>query len=129
VMTNGCFDLLHSGHVEYLEQAAQLGDVLIVAINSDRSVKQLKGHSRPINPLSQRMAVIAGLASVSKVVSFNEVTPENLICKIKPDILVKGGDYQIEQIAGRDCAAEVRLISLVEGHSTSNIVEKIKSYL
>ncbi len=127
VMTNGCFDLLHSGHVEYLEQAAQLGDILIVAVNSDLSVKQLKGEGRPINTLAQRMSVLAGLASVTKVVAFSDETPENLICRIKPDILVKGGDYRVEQVAGRDCAGEVRLISLVDGCSTSNTVEKIMS--
>ncbi len=127
VMTNGCFDLLHSGHVEYLEQAAQLGDILIVAVNSDLSVKQLKGEGRPINSLAQRMSVLAGLASVTRVVAFSGETPENLICRIKPDVLVKGGDYRVEQIAGRDCAGEVRLISLVDGCSTSNTIEKILS--
>lgn len=126
VMTNGCFDLLHAGHVQYLEQAAQLGDVLIVAVNSDASVKELKGESRPINALAERMTVLAGLSSVTRVVAFDQQTPEQLICEIKPDVLVKGGDYQVDQIAGRQCAEEVVLISLVAGQSTTNIVTKIK---
>lgn len=126
IMTNGCFDLLHAGHVQYLEQASKIGDVLIVAVNSDASVKILKGDSRPINALAERMTVLAGLSSVSRVVAFNEETPEELICKIKPDVLVKGGDYRIEQIAGRHCADEVVLINLVAGQSTTNIVTKIQ---
>lgn len=129
VMTNGCFDLLHSGHVSYLEQAAQLGDILIVAINSDASVQRLKGSNRPINGLHERMSILAGLASVDKVVSFEEDTPENVICLIEPDILVKGGDYEVEQIAGRECAKEVQLISFIEGKSTSNTVKKIRNTL
>ena len=126
VFTNGCFDILHSGHVQYLEQAAQLGDILIVAVNSDQSVRNLKGEKRPINNLQERMAILAGLASVDKVVSFDELTPEELICRIEPDVLVKGGDYEVEQIAGRQCAGEVRLISFIEGKSTSNTVNKIQ---
>lgn len=129
VMTNGCFDLLHSGHVNYLEQAAQLGDILIVAVNSDQSVQQLKGENRPINGLQERMAILAGLASVDKVVSFEEDTPEKLICLLKPDILVKGGDYDVEEIAGRQCAGSVQLISFIEGKSTTNTVKKIKGSL
>jgi D-beta-D-heptose 7-phosphate kinase/D-beta-D-heptose 1-phosphate adenosyltransferase len=129
VMTNGCFDLLHSGHVNYLEQAAQLGDILIVAVNSDASVQQLKGDNRPINSLHERMSVLAGLASVDKVVMFEEETPENLICLIKPDILVKGGDYKVDEIAGRQCAGSVQLISFMEGKSTTNTVKKIKGSL
>ncbi len=126
VMTNGCFDLMHSGHVRYLEQAAKLGDILIVAVNSDASVQILKGKDRPINPLDDRMTVLAGLASVSIVVAFEEETPEQLICMIKPDILVKGSDYNKDQIAGRQCAREVHLVSLVDGKSTSNMVKKIQ---
>lgn len=126
VMTNGCFDLMHAGHVRYLEQAARLGDILIVAVNSDASVQKLKGKDRPINQLEDRMTVLAGLASVSLVVPFEEETPEQLICRIKPDILVKGSDYQKHQIAGAQCAGEVHLVSLVDGKSTTNMVEKIK---
>ncbi len=125
VMTNGCFDLMHSGHVQYLEQAAKLGDVLIVAVNSDASVQQLKGLKRPVNELADRLMVLASLASVDVVVAFEEETPEDLICLVKPDILVKGGDYKIDQIAGRQCAKEIRLINLVEGKSTTNLINKI----
>ncbi|MDJ0808233.1 MAG: bifunctional D-glycero-beta-D-manno-heptose-7-phosphate kinase/D-glycero-beta-D-manno-heptose 1-phosphate adenylyltransferase HldE, partial [Gammaproteobacteria bacterium] len=103
VMTNGCFDILHEGHVTYLQQARKLGDRLIVAVNDDASVRRLKGDGRPVNALAQRMAVLAGLASVDWVVSFSEDTPEALICEVKPDLLVKGGDYRPEQIAGHDC--------------------------
>ncbi len=127
VFTNGCFDLLHAGHVRYLEQASALGDVLIVAVNSDDSVTKLKGESRPINPLSERMEVLAGLTSVDLVVDFSEETPEQLICAIKPDVLVKGGDYEIEQIAGRQCASEVVLIDFIAGKSSTSIVNKIQS--
>ena len=126
VFTNGCFDLLHAGHVRYLEQASALGDVLIVAVNSDASVTKLKGESRPINPLADRMEVLAGLASVDLVVDFSEDTPEGLICSLHPDILVKGGDYQIDQIAGRQCAGEVVLIDFVEGKSSTRLVNKIQ---
>ena len=127
VFTNGCFDLLHAGHVRYLEQASALGDVLIVAVNSDDSVTRLKGESRPINPLVDRMELLAGLASVDLVVEFSEDTPQQLICDIHPDILVKGGDYQIEQIVGRECATEVVLIDFVEGKSSTLLINKINA--
>ncbi len=126
VFTNGCFDLLHAGHVRYLEKASALGDVLIVAVNSDDSVTKLKGESRPINLLQDRMELLAGLASVDLVVDFSEETPANLVCAIQPDILVKGGDYQVDQIAGRECAGEVILIDFVKGKSSSNVVKKIR---
>jgi D-beta-D-heptose 7-phosphate kinase/D-beta-D-heptose 1-phosphate adenosyltransferase len=126
VFTNGCFDLLHAGHVRYLEQASALGDVLIVAVNSDESVTQLKGESRPINPLQDRMELLAGLASVDLVVDFTEDTPEDLICSITPDILVKGGDYEVDQIAGRQCAGEVVLIDFVAGKSSTSLVKRIQ---
>ncbi len=125
VFTNGCFDLLHAGHVRYLEQAASLGDILVIAVNSDDSVKTLKGENRPVNELADRMQVLASLASVDIVVPFSEVTPEQLICTIKPDVLVKGGDYDIEEIAGRQCAKEVCLIDFMDGKSTSLMIEKI----
>ena len=131
VMTNGCFDILHAGHVSYLEQARQLGDRLIVAVNDDNSVKRLKGEARPIVPLEQRMAVLAGLSSVDWVVSFSEDTPERLICKILPDLLVKGGDYKPEDIAGYECVmesnGEVQVLFYIEDISTSNIVQKINA--
>ncbi len=131
VMTNGCFDILHAGHVAYLEQARKLGDRLIVAVNDDASVAALKGPGRPINPLERRMAVLAGLQSVDWVVPFSEPTPERLICHVQPDYLVKGGDYRPEEIAGHDCVTaaggEVRVLNFEEGMSTSNIISTIRS--
>ncbi|MDH5485823.1 MAG: bifunctional D-glycero-beta-D-manno-heptose-7-phosphate kinase/D-glycero-beta-D-manno-heptose 1-phosphate adenylyltransferase HldE, partial [Gammaproteobacteria bacterium] len=119
VMTNGCFDILHAGHVTYLEQARQLGDRLIVAVNDDASVKRLKGQDRPVNTESRRMVVLAALGSVDWVVPFTEDTPERLICKVLPDVLVKGGDYRPEDIAGGQCVidhkGEVKILSFVEG--------------
>lgn len=129
VFTNGCFDILHAGHVEYLRQAAALGTRLVVAVNSDASVQRLKGKSRPINPLPERMRVLAALASVDWVCSFDEDTPEQLIKACAPNVLVKGGDYQIDEIAGADFVrqngGEVSVLSFVEGCSTSGIIEKI----
>lgn len=131
VMTNGCFDILHPGHVSYLDNARKLGDRLIVAVNSDASVKRLKGESRPINDLDSRMAVLAGLASVDWVVPFEEDTPQRLIGEVLPDLLVKGGDYQVEQIAGHKevlaNGGEVRVLNFENGCSTSNVIKKIQS--
>jgi D-beta-D-heptose 7-phosphate kinase/D-beta-D-heptose 1-phosphate adenosyltransferase len=130
VMTNGCFDLLHAGHVTYLEQAKALGDRLIVAVNADASVKQLKGDTRPINKLPERMAVLAALACVDWVVSFEEETPERLYCRVLPEVLVKGGDYSPEQVAGGDCVVkaggEVRILAFVDGQSTTAIINRAK---
>ena len=130
VMTNGCFDILHSGHVAYLQQARELGDRLIVAVNSDESVRKLKGEARPVNSLENRMAVLAGLGSVDWVVDFKEETPERLICSVIPDILVKGGDYQVDEIAGGTCVkeagGEVIVMGFVEGQSTTNMINAIK---
>ncbi len=131
VMTNGCFDILHAGHVQYLHEAAELGDRLIVAVNSDASVSRLKGDDRPVNNLASRMEVLAGLACVDWVVDFTLDTPEELICQLLPDILVKGGDYQVEQIAGGDCVlqagGEVKVLSLKDGCSTSAVINKIQN--
>jgi D-beta-D-heptose 7-phosphate kinase/D-beta-D-heptose 1-phosphate adenosyltransferase len=131
VMTNGCFDILHPGHIAYLEQARSLGSKLLVAVNDDQSVKRLKGEARPINSLFHRMAVLAALQSVDWVVSFSEDTPENLICRLKPDVLVKGGDYKVEQIAGAECVVNsggiVRVLKYVDGCSTTNMIELIKN--
>ncbi len=130
IMTNGCFDLLHAGHVTYLEQAKALGDRLIVAVNSDASVKRLKGQSRPINGLQQRMTVLAALACVDWVVAFAEETPERLYCNTLPDVIVKGGDYLPEQIAGGDCVikagGEVKILPFVEGQSTTTMINKAR---
>lgn len=129
VFTNGCFDLLHSGHVRYLNEAAQYGERLIVAVNSDESVKILKGQSRPIVPLESRMELLSALSCVDWVVAFSEETPERLICKLGPDVLVKGGDYQPEEIAGSKCVwekgGEVKVLSFWDGYSTTSMVEKI----
>ena len=129
VMTNGCFDILHAGHVAYLEEAKSLGDRLVVAVNDDASVRRLKGEKRPINTLADRMAVLAGLAAVDWVVPFSEDTPARLIAAVLPDILVKGGDYRPADIAGGDAVlangGEVRILAFREGHSSSRIVDKL----
>jgi D-beta-D-heptose 7-phosphate kinase / D-beta-D-heptose 1-phosphate adenosyltransferase len=130
VMTNGCFDILHEGHVGYLQQARRLGDRLVVAVNADASVRRLKGPTRPVNALPQRMAVLAGLGSVDWVVGFEEDTPERVICRILPDVLVKGGDYRPEQVAGGACVrksgGEVVILPYREGYSTSDIIRAIR---
>jgi D-beta-D-heptose 7-phosphate kinase/D-beta-D-heptose 1-phosphate adenosyltransferase len=129
VMTNGCFDLLHPGHIAYLEKARNLGDRLIVAVNTDESIRSLKGDSRPINSLDHRMAVLAGMRSVDWVVPFAEDTPARLIATVKPDVLVKGGDYKVEDIAGAESVikngGQVKTIDLVEGCSTTRIIDII----
>lgn len=129
VMTNGCFDLLHAGHVQYLEQARRLGERLIMAVNDDSSVRRLKGAGRPINPLEQRMTVLAALFSVDWVIPFSEDTPRELICRLRPDILVKGGDYRPEDIAGADCVweqgGEVVVLGYLEGCSSSAMAARI----
>lgn len=129
VMTNGCFDLIHAGHVAYLEEAKALGDRLVVAVNDDDSVRRLKGADRPLNTLQDRLAVLSGLAAVDWVVPFSEDTPQRLICQIMPDILVKGGDYRPEQVAGGDCVlrngGEVRILSYRPGNSTSAMLARL----
>lgn len=132
VMTNGCFDILHPGHIEYLERARALGDVLVLALNSDRSVRQLKGEGRPVNPMPTRARMLSALSCVDKVTEFDEETPEALISSVLPSILVKGGDYKIEQIAGakqvQAAGGQVLVLDFLEGHSTTNLIEKIKSH-
>jgi len=126
VFTNGCFDILHMGHVKYLEKAKKLGDILVVGVNSDDSVKRLKGMNRPINPLNDRCCVIASLKSVDYVIPFEEDTPIELITAIVPDILVKGGDYKDKKVVGKEIAKELVLIDFIEGRSTSNTISKIQ---
>ncbi|NOH99107.1 bifunctional D-glycero-beta-D-manno-heptose-7-phosphate kinase/D-glycero-beta-D-manno-heptose 1-phosphate adenylyltransferase HldE [Vibrio sp. 99-70-13A1] len=130
VMTNGCFDILHAGHVSYMNHAAELGDRLIVAVNTDDSVKRLKGPTRPINPTDRRMAVLAGLGAVDWVVPFSEDTPQRLISEVLPSILVKGGDYKPEEIAGGEeviaAGGEVKVLNFEDGCSTTEIIEAIK---
>ena len=131
VFTNGCFDILHAGHVTYLEKARKQGDLLVVALNTDESTRRLKGPTRPINPLADRMKVIAALESVSFVISFNEETPIKLIQKILPDVLVKGGDYEVKKIVGYTevtmNGGKVKTIPFLEGRSSSNVINKISS--
>lgn len=130
VFTNGCFDILHAGHVHYLEQAKELGDELVVGLNSDSSVKTLKGPSRPINNLEQRVKVLSSLKCVDRIVSFADETPIKLIKEIKPDVLVKGGDYKVKDVVGhkeiKSWGGEVKIIPLVPGLSTTNIIKKLK---
>lgn len=130
VFTNGCFDVLHAGHIEYLAKAASLGDILVVGLNTDASVRRLKGETRPINPEHARALVISSLRFVGAVIMFDEDTPENLIKLIQPDILVKGADYQPKEIVGYDIVTskggEVITIDLVPGFSTTLISEKLK---
>ncbi len=130
VFTNGCFDILHAGHVGYLKEARQLGDRLIVAVNDDESVRRLKGRGRPVNNLDQRMRVLEELSSVDWVVSYSEETPETLLTEIRPDVLVKGGDYAPHEVVGADLVqgygGEVRVVGLVEGCSTTQLVERIR---
>jgi rfaE bifunctional protein nucleotidyltransferase chain/domain len=129
VFTNGCFDILHAGHVKSFEMARSKGDVLVVALNTDASVRRLKGSKRPIVDEKNRARLLAGLACVDFVTFFGEDTPEELIKELRPDILVKGGDYKLEEIAGRQYVKKVVRVPLVKGISTTKIVEKIiKAY-
>lgn len=129
VFTNGCFDIMHLGHVDYLSKAADLGTKLVVGLNSDASNQRLKGPTRPINQEASRAGVLASFFFVDAVVLFDEDTPQNLIQHIKPDVLVKGADYTIDQIVGAkevlENGGEVKLISFLEGYSTSSIEKKI----
>ena len=131
VMTNGCFDILHAGHVDYLKKAKNQGDILIVAINSDKSVRELKGEERPINKLKARSAVISGLKSVDFTISFNATTPKRLYEQLKPDVLVKGSDYTGKKIAGSEAVeangGRIELVEFLEGYSTTSLIRKITS--
>lgn len=124
VFTNGCFDILHAGHVRYLERARKLGDILVVGLNSDRSVAALKP-GRPINSEGSRAAVLAGLQAVDYITVFNEKTPYNLIKSLRPDVLVKGGDWKKDEIVGSDLVEQTRSLPYVKGFSTTNIIRKI----
>lgn len=126
VFTNGCFDLIHTGHIKYLETSKSFGDILIVGINSDRSVSSLKGPSRPINSEDERAHIIAALESVDYVVIFDEDDPYNLIKSLKPHILTKGSDYDIEEVVGHDLVDELKLVDFIEGKSTSQLVKEIQ---
>ena len=130
VFTNGCFDLLHVGHVRYLQEARSLGDILVVGVNSDRSVQVLKGPTRPIQNQNDRAEILAALACVDYTVIFDEQTPERLIHQVQPDILVKGGDWKISEIVGSDFVlangGQVRSLQFIDGRSTTKIIEKSK---
>jgi D-beta-D-heptose 7-phosphate kinase/D-beta-D-heptose 1-phosphate adenosyltransferase len=129
VFTNGCFDLVHVGHIRYLQQARRMGDLLVVAINTDDSVRRLKGPSRPVQPERDRAEILAGLECVDYIVSFEQDTPLALIERLKPDVLVKGADWPVEQIVGREVVegsgGRVATVSYVEGVSTSALIERI----
>lgn len=129
VFTNGCFDILHVGHITYLKKARKLGDVLVIGLNSDRSVRSLKGGSRPINNERDRQEVLSALSFVDHVAIFDEDTPERLIKKIRPDILVKGGDWESKKIAGsefvKSYGGRVVTVPFVKGYSTTNLINKI----
>ncbi|HEX8888321.1 MAG TPA: D-glycero-beta-D-manno-heptose 1-phosphate adenylyltransferase [Pyrinomonadaceae bacterium] len=129
VFTNGCFDILHVGHTRYLRAARELGDALLVAINSDRSVRELKGPGRPIMNESERAEMLAALGAVDYVTIFDDTSPRSLIAEILPDVLVKGGDYNLDEIHGREeveaAGGQVLSLPFIEGASTSSIIEKI----
>lgn len=132
VFTNGCFDLLHPGHVDYLEEARSLGDALLVAVNTDASVRRLgKGGSRPVNPEADRARVLAALAAVDRVVFFEEDTPLEILTELQPDILVKGGDYQVPEVVGREVVlargGQVRILPFRSGYSTSLLVARLRA--
>lgn len=130
VFTNGCFDILHPGHIYFLERASQLGNVLIVGINSDYSVANIKGQQRPVFPLKDRMTMLSAVQFVDAIISFDESTPEILIGEIMPDVLVKGNDYEISNIVGRELVIQnggtVQTIELLKGYSTTEILNRIK---
>lgn len=131
VFTNGCFDLLHVGHVRYLEAAARKGDVVVVAVNADDTVRELKGPGRPVLPLGERLKIIASLAAVDYVVAFEEPTPHALLRELRPDVLVKGGDYDIDGVVGREVVweygGEVCVVNRTEDVSTTATLERIRA--
>lgn len=127
IFTNGCFDILHAGHVDYLQKAKALGNYLIVGLNSDESVRRLKGDKRPINDEQSRKKVLEELKCVDEVIIFTEDTPYELIKIVKPDIMVKGGDYKPEDVVGKDLVKHVKIIPYLKNYSTTNIINKIKN--
>ena len=131
VFTNGCFDILHRGHIDYLNEARGLGDLLIVGLNSDRSVRELKGEGRPLQRVEDRAVILSNLCCVDYVVIFDEVTPQRLIDALVPDVLVKGGDYDVKEIVGRETVwnakGKVVVVKEREGYSTSSLIARIKA--
>ena len=132
VFTNGCFDLLHAGHVRLFHEAKKLGDVLIVALNSDVSVRRLKGPTRPIFPLRERFEILAAVADIDYLTSFGEATPQKIIAALRPDVLVKGGDWDPDEIVGRAeveaAGGRVARVRYFEGHSTSSLIRRIARF-
>ena len=132
VFTNGCFDILHAGHVRYLTAARELGDILIVGLNSDASVRKLKGEGRPVNPAADRAEVLAGLRAVDHVVVFDEDTAEELVRRLQPDIYVKGGDYSLDRLPESAIVAayggRTVLVPMVEGRSTTNVIQRLQQH-
>jgi len=126
VFTNGCFDILHLGHLKILKEAKQKGDILVVGLNSDTSIKKIKGPQRPIVNQKTRANILANMIGVDYVILFNQATPYNLIKRIKPDILVKGGDWKQDKIVGNELVKKVYRVKLCSGHSTTSIINKIK---
>jgi D-beta-D-heptose 7-phosphate kinase/D-beta-D-heptose 1-phosphate adenosyltransferase len=127
VFTNGVFDIIHPGHIELLRSAKSFGDFLILALNTDSSVKKIKGDKRPIFSLNERIKILSSIVYVDLIVSFEEETPYKVIKFLKPDILVKGGDYRIEDVIGREFVKEVKIVPYLEGYSTTKIIERIKN--
>lgn len=133
VFTNGCFDIIHVGHIKLLKKSKQIGDILIVGLNSDDSVRRLKGKGRPINKIKDRIEVLSAIRYVDHIIVFDEDTPYNLINRLRPDVLVKGGDYKPDDVIGRDIVegngGEVVILPLVKGQSTTKILDRIQKYL
>jgi D-beta-D-heptose 7-phosphate kinase/D-beta-D-heptose 1-phosphate adenosyltransferase len=129
IFTNGCFDILHRGHIAYLRAAKALGDRLVIGLNTDASVRRLKGDHRPINSEDERAFLLESLRCVDYIVKFDEDTPYQILSRIQPDVLVKGGDYKIEEVVGREFAGEVQLIAFIEGYSTTKTIKKINQQL
>lgn len=131
VFTNGCFDILHAGHVRYLNEARRLGDILVVGLNSDESVRRLKGEGRPVNPAADRAEVLVGLRAVDHVVIFAEATAEELVRQLQPDIYVKGGDYSLDSLPEAAIVSayggKTVLVPLVEGRSTTNVIRRLQN--
>jgi rfaE bifunctional protein nucleotidyltransferase chain/domain len=127
VLTNGVFDIIHPGHIELLRSAKSFGDFLILALNTDSSVKKIKGDKRPIFSLNERIKILSSIVYVDLIVSFEEETPYKVIKFLKPDILVKGGDYRVEDVIGREFVKEVKIVPYLEGYSTTKIIERIKN--
>jgi len=127
VFTNGVFDIIHPGHIELLRSAKSFGDFLILALNSDNSVKKIKGNKRPIFSLNERIKILSSIIYVDLIVSFEEETPYEIIKFLKPDILVKGGDYRIDDVIGKEFVKEVKIVPYLQGYSTTKIIERIKN--